>query len=135
MGGERAPKELRRAVRAGNLEVVKQHVVNGKYTNAISNPKVGSTILFASAQVSVPLVPFPSLAERSQLDLGGWPGGQCGHAKVTKHLIDGGADVNTSIKSGASALYTACFRVRGTPSQSYCQPYDVEQSMFVVAMV
>lgn len=38
---------------------------------------------------------------------------QCGHVKVAKHLIDGGADVNTSIKSGASALYTACFRVRG----------------------
>ena len=37
---------------------------------------------------------------------------QCGHAKVAKHLLDGGADVNTSIKSGASALYTACFRVR-----------------------
>ena len=51
-GGERAPKELRHAVRAGNLEVVKKHVVDGKYTDAISNPKVGSTILFASAQVS-----------------------------------------------------------------------------------
>lgn len=52
MGGERAPKELRHAVRAGNLELVKKHVKGGKYTDAISNPKVGSTILFASAQVS-----------------------------------------------------------------------------------
>jgi ankyrin repeat protein len=43
---------------------------------------------------------------------------QCGHAKVAKHLIDGGADVNTTIKSGASALYTACFRVRHLPACS-----------------
>jgi hypothetical protein len=52
MAGERAPKELRHAVRAGNLEAVKKHVVGGKYKDAISNPKVGSTLLFASAQVS-----------------------------------------------------------------------------------
>jgi hypothetical protein len=60
MGGERAPKELRHAVRAGNLEVVKKHVVAGKYKDAISNPKVGSTILFASAQVRQ----FPACCSR-----------------------------------------------------------------------
>ena len=38
-------------------------------------------------------------------------GAQCGHAEVAKHLIADKADVNTCIKSGASALYTACFRV------------------------
>ena len=117
MGGERAPRELRHAVRAGNLDLVKKHVAGGKYTDAISNPKVGSTILFASAQVS----PVRLCARRLSLSrplallltAASRPGFvQCGHAKVAKHLIDSGADVNTSIKSGASALYTACFRVR-----------------------
>jgi hypothetical protein len=120
MGGERAPKELRHAVRAGNLELVKKHVAGGKYTDAISNPKVGSTILFASAQVSFVRLCACRLIlslspSRPPLTATSWPGRrlQCGHAKVAKHLIDSGADVNTSIKSGASALYTACFRVRG----------------------
>ncbi len=51
MASERAPKELRHAVRKGDLNVVKKFVTGGKYKNAISNPKVNSTILFASAQV------------------------------------------------------------------------------------
>ena len=121
MGGERAPKELRHAVRAGNLEIVKKHVVGGKYKDAISNPKVGSTLLFASAQVrssaNLALAPaFWSQCFGSNrgccADLCARVSKQRGHAKVAKHLIDGGADVNTNIKSGASALYTACFRVR-----------------------
>jgi hypothetical protein len=49
---DRAPKELRHAVRKGDLAVVKKFVKDGKYCDAISNPEVNSTILFASAQVS-----------------------------------------------------------------------------------
>eukprot|EP01047_Picozoa_sp_COSAG01_P014300 COSAG01_NODE_694_length_14205_cov_228.163122_3_plen_72_part_00 len=50
---ERAPKELRHAVRKGDVTTVKRLVTGGKYRNAISNPKVQSTILFASAQVGL----------------------------------------------------------------------------------
>ena len=54
MSSERAPKDLRHAVRKGDLAVVKKFVTAGKYKDAISNPKVNSTLLFASAQVSSP---------------------------------------------------------------------------------
>ena len=49
-----ASRELRRAVRSGDLATVKT-LVNGKdIANQISNAHVGSTLLFAAVQVRCP---------------------------------------------------------------------------------
>eukprot|EP01051_Picozoa_sp_SAG22_P013520 SAG22_NODE_1525_length_4227_cov_3.189196_3_plen_105_part_00 len=71
-----ASRELRRAVRGGDLAAVKA-LVNGKeVANQISNAHVGSTLLFAAVQVRPPCsttscrlclqLPLPALASQNK---------------------------------------------------------------------